>query len=397
MNTIIKENTKIVIHTDKYEDGLIDSIKYEVLSIFDEIHLMPDTHVGKSVPIGFVAKFDDKILPDIVGVDIGCGVTTVVIPKTANITEKLTYDNFKKLDNYIRQNLGRVHLDKIVNDDVIPLLKRLSFELEEDRKNYHRLQVGTLGSGNHFVEFNEDEENYYLTVHSGSRYLGQVVNKYHNTKLGFDVDNYVLERNKIVEELKAQGRDTEISAELNKLKQSDKYSYTYLSGELLDNYLNDVDVCIKYAQMSRKEMILTILKYLKLPTKLEYIDTTHNYIDLENQVIHKGSIRAKKGEKVVIPINMRDGMIIGVGKSNEEWMSSAPHGAGRILSRTKAKEELSYKEFKKQMEGITTFSVKKSTLDEAPDSYRSIEEIQNHIVETVDIISVAKVIYNYKG
>lgn len=394
MNIIEKNNTKIIVHTDNFEQGLIDSIEEVVLNLFDTIHLMPDTHIGKSVPIGFVAKFDDKILPNIVGVDIGCGVTTVVIPQEVLSIDNINIDSCKELDNYIKKHLAPTLRDNCVDKAIYDKLKKLSFEV--DKLDYHAHQLATLGGGNHFIEINSDESNIYISVHSGSRYLGQVVNKYHNQFLGFDVKGYQIKRDNIIKELKETSQESKISEALSSLKR-ESYTCEYLSGEYLTNYLNDVDICIEYAKLSRKIMLEEILNFMEIDKNLEFIDTTHNYIDIKNKIIHKGSISAKDGEKVVIPINMRDGMIIGVGKSNSDWMSSAPHGAGRILSRNKAMEQLKLSDFKKQMEDVITFSVNKSTLDEAPDSYRSINEIKKNIEETLEIISVAKVLYNYKN
>ncbi len=394
MNIIRKNNTKIIVHTDNFEDELIDSIEEVVLDMFDEIHLMPDTHIGKSVPIGFVAKFEDKILPNIVGVDIGCGVTTVVIPQTVLSVDDINVESCKKLDHYIKNYLGRTLRKSCVDETIYTKLNQLSFKV--DKLDYHANQLATLGGGNHFIEINGDEENIYISVHSGSRYLGQVVNKYHNQFLGFDIERHRTDRINIINELKASGEESKISEALRNLKK-DCYTYEYLKGYHLTNYLNDVEICIEYAKLSRKTMLDEILNFMNIEDDFEYIDTTHNYIDIKNKVIHKGSISAKEGEKVVIPINMRDGMIIGVGKSNESWMNSAPHGAGRILSRNKAIQQLNLSDFKKQMEDVITFSVSKSTLDEAPDSYRSINEIKSHVTETIDIVSIAKVLYNYKN
>lgn len=394
MNTLIKNKTKIIVHTDNYENELIDSIDEEVLNIFDTIHLMPDTHIGKSVPIGFVAKFDGKIIPNIVGVDIGCGVTTVVIPQTELQIEDITYDKCKQLNDFIKTTIAPVTRNYCIDEEIYKSLNALSFELE--RIDYHALQLGTLGGGNHFIEINNDQDNIYISVHSGSRYLGQVVNKYHNSFIGFDTDGYVKAKNDVINRLKNANRESEISEVLKNISKTE-YQKNYLEGKELDNYLNDVDICIKYAQLSRKYMLQEILQFLNIDLNYEYIDTTHNYIDIKNRIVHKGSISARKGEKVVIPINMRDGMIIGTGKSNSKWLCSAPHGAGRILSRNKAFETLNLADFKTQMEDVITFSVSKNTLDEAPDSYRSIEEIKSVTSQTIDITSVAKVLYNYKS
>ncbi len=394
MNIINKNGTKIIVHTDNYEQGLIDSIEDVVLNIFDTIHLMPDTHIGKSVPIGFVAKFDDKILPNIVGVDIGCGVTTVVIPQLKLHKDDITYEKCKGLNKFIKDNIAPVLREQCIDSSIYQVLNNMSFTL--DKIDYHANQLATLGGGNHFVEINYDLDYIYISVHSGSRYLGQVVNKHHNNFLNFDVEKFRSERDKIINQLKIEGKESEIQSKLCEMKK-ECYQLEYLEGDLLQNYLNDVGICIEYAQKSRRLMLQEILKFLNVSGDYEYIDTTHNYIDLVNNVIHKGSISAKKGEKVIIPINMRDGMIVGIGKSNQEWMNSAPHGAGRILSRNKAFETLNYSEFKEQMKDIITFSVSKSTLDEAPDSYRSLAEIKSSVESTIDIISIAKVLYNYKS
>lgn len=331
------------------------------------MRIMPDVHTGAGCVIGFTADLGDKVIPNLVGVDIGCGMTTIKLGK-------LDID-FNKLDKVIRNNIPsgfKVHDKRSVR---LPKLQDLYCYRE--LKNTRRIErsVGTLGGGNHFIEVNEDsDENKYLVIHSGSRNLGHQVATYYQN-LAVDMCNSGTSQAKYAKAL------------------------CYLTGEYRDRYLNDMDICQKYASLNRETMANIILNkmFSKRLEDYQHFHTIHNYINFEDNIIRKGSIAAYEREKVLIPINMRDGSILAIGKGNEDWNFSAPHGAGRLMSRTQAKANVKLEEFEKSMEGIYTTSVNKSTLDESPMVYKPMDEIMNNIQDTVDIVDVLKTVYNFKA
>ena len=414
-NYIDKEGKKLVELKGKYNTAKVycDKLEPEVVSQIIElcnqdfcmdskIAIMPDTHAGKGCVIGFTADLGDKVIPNIVGVDIGCGMLTVELGK-------IDID-LKQLDEVINECIPsgkNVHEGRIVR-----------FQKLQDLNCYRELKatkrieksIGTLGGGNHFIELNiDDEKNIYLVIHSGSRNLGTQVAE-HYQKLAFDLcagkEDYYIKRENMIEEYKRDGKRKLIQADLMKLKK--KYDdmlpnypkeLCYLKGKFKDKYLNDMHICQEYADLNRATMASIILQKLlnKSLEDFKYFNTTHNYINFKDNIIRKGSISAYEGEKVLIPINMRDGSILAIGKGNPDWNFSAPHGAGRLMSRTKAKEKLTLESYKKSMEGIYTTSVNESTLDEAPMAYKPIEEIINNIHDTVEILKVIKPIYNFKA
>lgn len=393
------------VYTDKLEPEVVAQVVELCNQEFckdSKIAIMPDCHAGKGCVIGFTADLGDKVIPNIVGVDIGCGMTTVELGK-------IDID-LNKLDGIIRKWVPfgmEVHEGRLVR-----FLKFQELNCFRDLKNTKRIErsIGTLGGGNHFIELDvDDEKNVYLVIHSGSRNLGkQVAEIYQN--LAIDLcsgkGDYFEQRDKIITEYKKEGKRKLIQTALKELKT--KYEnllpsfpreLCFLTGVYRERYLNDMHICQEYATLNRETMANIILNKL-LNKKLEdypYFNTTHNYINFKDNIIRKGSISAYEGEKVLIPINMRDGSILAVGKGNADWNYSAPHGAGRIMSRTKAKENLTLEEYKKSMEGIFTTSVNESTIDEAPMAYKPIEEIINNIKDTVQILKVIKPIYNFKA
>ncbi|MCM1990241.1 RtcB family protein [Oceanirhabdus seepicola] len=393
------------VFTDNIEQEAIDQLKKLCDLPFTKgckVRIMPDTHVGVGCVIGFTADLGDKVIPNIVGVDIGCGMLTVELGDTKV--------DVKKLDEIIRKHIpsGKsTHEGRIVRYE-----KLQELHCYRDLKRTKRIErsIGTLGGGNHFIEVGKDSKGKsYLVIHSGSRNLGtQVAQIYQN--LAIDLcsgkESYFKEREELIQEYKKAGRRKEIQKALKELKK--KYDelepefpkqLCYLTGEFKERYLHDMNICQEYALLNRETMADIILKKLvgRELKRFEYFNTTHNYINFEDNIIRKGSISAYKGEKVLIPINMRDGSLICIGKGNEDWNYSAPHGAGRIMSRTKAKETVTLEEFKQSMNGIYTTSVSKSTLDEAPMVYKPMEEIVKNIHDTVDIIDVIKPIYNFKA
>lgn len=375
-----------------------------------KVRIMPDVHAGKGCVIGFTADLGDKVIPNIVGVDIGCGMLCV----------NLGHDelNLEKLDKVINENIpaGRnIRENKLINFDKINDLYCLR-ELKETKK-FNRA-IGTLGGGNHFIEVDVDEEdNKYLVIHTGSRNLGkQVADYYQNLaiELCSGKEEMFKRKEEIIKTYKEQGRKSEIQKALKELESEYKQNkpelpneLCYLEGKYREMYLHDMKICQEYASLNRLQIAKEILmNYFQLTfvTEIEYppimedrFETIHNYISFEDNVVRKGAIRANKGERVIIPINMRDGSIIAVGKGNKDWNNSAPHGAGRLMSRRKAKETFNLEEFRKSMEDIYSTSVLEETIDEAPFVYKPMQEIIDNIQDTVEIEKIIKPIYNFKA
>lgn len=359
------------------------------------IAIMPDVHAGKGCTIGTTMTVKDRVVPNIVGVDIGCGMYTVNLGK-------VTID-FEKLDEAAHfvpsgTNVWEGRQEKF------DLTGLRCYRNLKDAKRLVR-SLGTLGGGNHFIEVDEGADGTkYLVIHSGSRNLGkQVAELYQQLaiELHSGKEEYFKKRDALIAEYKAAGRRSEIQDALKQLhweKQELRIpeDLCYVYGSYLDDYLHDVVICQEFARRNRELMAKIITERTGLEAG-EAFHTIHNYIDTEEKILRKGAIAAHKGEKVLIPINMRDGSILAVGKGNPQWNYSAPHGAGRIMSRTKARESLSLEEYRKSMTGIYTTSVNEATLDEAPMAYKSLEDIIDVIRESVDVIEVMKPIYNFKA
>lgn len=364
-----------------------------------KVRIMPDVHAGKGCVIGFTADLGNKVIPNIVGVDIGCGMLTIEL---GNIDI-----DFEKLDKAIRKRVPsgkNVHEGRIVRFEK---LKNLYCYRElKDTKRLER-SIGTLGGGNHFIEIDVDNDgNKYLIIHTGSRNLGKQVAEYYQN-LAIEImqgkDELYEKQNKLIEEYKAQGRKKEIQQAIKELHRKFNPNplnipreLCYLTGDYREKYLHDMGICQGFASLNRVTIAMSILDEMKWEN-IGNFETIHNYIDLESNIVRKGAISAKDKEKVLIPINMRDGCIIGHGKGNEDWNYSAPHGAGRIMSRTKAKENVSLEEFEKSMDGIYTTSVNESTIDESPMVYKPMDEIVENIKDTVDIYKIIKPVYNFKA
>lgn len=369
-----------------------------------KVRIMPDVHAGAGCVIGFTADLGDKVIPNIVGVDIGCGMLTVEL---GNIEIDLA-----QIDSIIREYVpsGRnVHEGRNVRFEELQQLR--CFRELKDTKRLER-SIGTLGGGNHFIEIDTDSEGVkYLIIHSGSRNLGKQVAEYYQ-KLAVEImsgkDELYAMQEKLIAEYKAQGRKAEIQkaiAELHRKFHPNPLGIPkelcYLTGKYREDYLHDMKICQHFAAINRYEIANAIvgnlfgadIAYWSLPM----FETIHNYIEFGSNMVRKGAISAKAGEKLLIPINMRDGCIIGVGKGNEDWNCSAPHGAGRIMSRSKAKEVVSLEEFEDSMKGIFTTSVGQSTIDEAPMVYKPMDEIIQNIADTVEILKIVKPIYNFKA
>ena len=412
------------IFTDDIEQEAIDQINLllEQEPFKDcKVRIMPDVHAGKGCVIGFTADLGDKVIPNIVGVDIGCGMLCVEL---GNIDLDL-----EKLDKVINENIpaGRnIREEKLVNFDKINDLYCLR-ELKETKK-FNRA-LGTLGGGNHFIEVDVDEDgNKYLVIHTGSRNLGkQVADYYQNLaiELRSGREEMFKSKEEIIKTYKEQGRKSEIQKALKELEEEYKQNkpnlpneLCYLTGKYRERYLHDMKICQSYASLNRRHIAIQILKkYFDIKEDETFrlalvgdvvtcdlkqwefrgFETIHNYISFEDNIVRKGAIRANKGERVIIPINMRDGSIIAVGKGNEDWNSSAPHGAGRLMSRKKAKETFNLEEFKKSMADIYSTSVLEETIDEAPFAYKPMQEIIENIKDTVEIQKIIKPIYNFKA
>lgn len=357
------------------------------------IRMMPDIHAGAGCTIGTTMTITDKICPNLVGVDIGCGMETVRIEEDHIEPEKL--------DILIRENIPSGFMIRTAPHQFTQQidLKKLRCANHVDI-NRGLLSLGTLGGGNHFIEADRDDDGHiYIVIHSGSRHLGlEIANYYQRVARVLLGDNKV-ETDRAIEELKKAGRQREIAAflkELKKQKPKIPPELAYVEGETFDNYIADMKLAQEYAMLNRKAMMDVIITGLGLHIAEEFT-TIHNYIDVDNHILRKGSVSAQLGEKLLIPINMRDGSLVCVGKGNEDWNFSAPHGAGRLFSRSTAKQNFTVEEFQHEMEGIYTTSVNQSTLDECPMAYKSIDDIVENIEPTVEIKAIIKPIYNFKA
>lgn len=365
-----------------------------------KVRIMPDVHAGKGCVIGFTADLGDKVIPNIVGVDIGCGILTAAIGNSDI--------DFDKLDKIIKENIPSGRTVREFEMDFSGIEQLRCRDLLKNI-NWLKCSLGTLGGGNHFIEIDEDSDGVkYLIIHTGSRNLGkQVAEIYQQIAVESmqGVPKLKEESERLIAEYKRSGRQKEIQKALEELKRRwkpDKLNIPkelcYLTGENRDDYLHDMKICQQFALTNRQMIKDIIFDGMGWRVKNEEIfQTIHNYIDHDTNIVRKGAISAKTGEKVLIPINMRDGCIIGIGKGNDDWNQSAPHGAGRIMSRSKAKEVVSLEEFQRSMNGIYTTSVSVSTLDESPMVYKPMDEIINNIKDTVDILKIIKPIYNFKA
>lgn len=355
------------------------------------VRIMPDCHAGKGCTIGTVIAVTDRVVPNTVGVDIGCGMLVTEFGQQAV--------DLQQLDKAIYEHVPsgfNIHEQPIsVNVDVMRMY--CASTLDED---IAQRSIGTLGGGNHFIELDEDAAGRkYLVIHSGSRNLGVRVCNYYQKKAIEYCKGKAYDEQAIVQQLKAEGREREIQAVLREAKaKAPKVDneLAYLEGELLEQYLHDMEICQQYAQHNRKMMAFSICSALGLQIYNQF-ETIHNYIDIHHKILRKGAVSALNGERLIIPMNMRDGSLICVGKGNIDWLYSAPHGAGRIMSRKKAKETLAMQDFKQSMQGIYTTSVCEQTIDEAPMVYKPMQEIIECVQDTVDVLCTIKPLYNFKA
>lgn len=359
------------------------------------IRLMPDIHAGKGCTIGTTMTITDKVVPNLVGVDIGCGMETVRVRETRLELQKLDKLIREKIPSgfSIRDKAHR-YADEI---DLEELCCASHVDLLRAAKS-----VGTLGGGNHFIEVDRDDDGaLYVVVHSGSRHLGVEVAGYYQ-EAGYRELNRTdpASVEALTARLKAEGRDREIQKELRKLKNLKRTPIpkvlAYVSGELFEQYIHDMKIVQQFAMLNRQAMMDEIVKGMKLHVE-EQFTTIHNYIDTDSRILRKGAVSAQAGERLLIPINMRDGSLLCVGKGNEDWNCSAPHGAGRLMSRAEAKQSFTVSEFKKQMEQIYTTSVSKATLDECPMAYKGMQDILDNIGPTAEVEKIIRPIYNFKA
>lgn len=385
-----------------YTPALEPTAEMQIKTVCDQeafagckIRIMPDVHAGKGCTIGTTMTIRDKIVPGMVGVDIGCGMETV------RLAEKEL--DFAALDALIRkeipcgQNIRKE--EHPLNDEINLYQLRCAPYVSIERA---KRSIGTLGGGNHFIEVDRGENgDLYLVIHSGSRHLGTQVCKYYQDQGRFAMWGGARHQiDELIAEYRAAGRWQEIQSAINALRKEHPINIpkdlAYVEGKLFDDYIHDMRITQHFAVLNRKAMTDVILRGMGL-TKVEEFTTIHNYIDTEKMILRKGSVSAESGEKLLIPINMRDGSLICIGRGNEEWNCSAPHGAGRIMSRKQAFAQLSMEEYTSEMEGIWSSCVVHDTLDESPMAYKPIDEIVSEIGPTAEIVERIRPVYNFKA
>ena len=400
MIEIVGKFNTAICYTDTLEPtaySQIETVCNEEAFANSKIRIMPDVHAGKGCTIGTTMTIVDKVVPNMVGVDIGCGMYTVNLGKV-----EIDLEKFDEAAHYIPcgRNVWEGRQERF------DLTRLRCYRNLKDTKRLER-SLGTLGGGNHFIEIDADEEgNKYLIIHSGSRNLGTQVAEYYQRiaiDLNLGKEEYFKKREEIIRTYKEQGRRREIQSTLKQMEKEWEAKeptipreLCFLYGSFMEDYLHDINICQEFAKRNREKMAEILLGKTGL-CDLGSFQTIHNYIDVNEKILRKGSVSAKSREKLLIPINMRDGSLICVGKGNDEWNQSAPHGAGRLMSRTAAFERLTMEEYEKQMAGIYTTCVNTATLDESPMAYKNMDEIVANIEPTAEIIARIKPIYNFKA
>ena len=385
------------IYTDVVEPSAVEQVQEMCDNpIFENsrIRIMPDVHTGKSCTIGTTMTIKDKAIPNMVGVDIGCGMEVVQLEEEHIDLEKLDSAIYERIPSGMEiRNEPHKYAQEVDFKEL-----RCYGEISARRAE---CSIGTLGGGNHFIEVDRDDDGkLYLVVHSGSRYLGKQVAEYYQHEAYKNLCGNSKEQiDELIARLKSEGRAREIQTqiELAYAHRADVgVDEAYVNGQLFDDYIHDMKIVQDFAVLNRKAIIDELVSVLGL-TVADMFTTIHNYIDTDNMILRKGAVSAQKGEKLLIPINMRDGALICIGKGNADWNFSAPHGAGRLLSRGKARNILSMDEFRKSMTGIYSTSINEKTLDESPMAYKRIEDIAENILPTVDIVRAIRPIYNFKA
>ena len=386
------------IFTEIIDEGAVSQIitlLNQPMSQEQTVRIMPDVHAGAGCTIGTTMTVTDKIVPNLVGVDIGCGMETVRLKEKHIEVMQLDKLIYKAIPSgfSIREKPHRY-------SEKIDLAKLFCY----DKINPARAErsIGTLGGGNHFIEADKGSDGaVYIVIHSGSRHLGVEVAKYYQEEAYRRLNkSSQSDVNELIAKMKSEGRQKQLEAEIKKLKSTKRTSVpkelAYAEGELFEQYIHDMKIVQEFAAINRQAMMDEIIKGMGLHV-IEQFTTVHNYIDTDSMILRKGAVSAKKDERLLIPINMRDGSLICKGKGNPDWNFSAPHGAGRLLSRSQAKHSLTVSEFKKQMSGIYTTSVNAGTLDESPMAYKTMEDIVDNIGDTAEILDIIKPIYNFKA
>ncbi|MBQ7578293.1 MAG: RtcB family protein [Synergistaceae bacterium] len=387
-----------VCYAKVIEDEAIEQIRRMCDYHFTEgakIRIMPDVHAGKGCTIGTTMTVTDKAVPNLVGVDIGCGMYTVNLGRA-----EIDLERFDEAAHFVPSGFdvweGR--------QEHFNLTRLKCYRSLKDTRRIER-SLGTLGGGNHFIEIDQSADGtQYLVIHTGSRNLGKQAAEYYQrlaVELAQGKEEYFRQKEEIIKTYKEQGRRKEIQAALKTLRWEAKSSeipedLCWVYGEYFADYLHDVKICQDFARRNREKIAEVLLTKTGLAGG-EGFHTVHNYIDTDEMILRKGAIAAHEGELVLIPINMRDGSVLARGKGNPEWNYSAPHGAGRLMSRSRAKDELSLEEYRRAMQGVYTTSVSAETLDEAPMAYKSLDDIVDVIAESVEVIEVMKPVYNFKA
>lgn len=400
MTEIIGKVNTALCYASVIEDEAVEQIRrmcdYE-FTRGSKIRIMPDVHRGTGCTIGTTMTITDKAVPNVVGVDIGCGMYTVCLGK-ADI-------DFEKLDEAAHfipsgKNVWEGRQERF------DLTGLCCYRAMRDAKRLER-SLGTLGGGNHFIEVDASADGTkYLVIHSGSRNLGKQVAEYYQSlavDLNLGKEDYFIQRDELIKTYKEQNRRGEIQTALKEMAKAWEAKeptvpadLCWVYGTFFDNYIHDVEICQRFAKRNREKMAEILLSRTGM-TGYDAFHTVHNYIDTDGMILRKGAISAQRGERVLIPINMRDGSVLATGKGNSDWNYSAPHGAGRLMSRTTARETLDIEEYKKTMEGVYTTSVNEKTLDEAPMAYKALGDIIDVITDAVDVIEVLKPVYNFKA
>ncbi len=379
----------------------IDSDAYaQVLQMMNQVwsrnmsvRIMPDVHAGKGCTVGTTMTIEGRIVPNLVGVDIGCGVDVLVVKKDFGEID------LALLDEIVHNNIPAGAAARTKPHAFIKELEWNAFLAPIDVQN-SKLQLGSLGGGNHFIEADRDEDgNYYFVIHSGSRHLGKEICDFYQDIAIKYTKAKTKERGDIITKLKNEGREAELEEALSKIDHAPcSTELSYIESDDLEHYLHDMELAQKYAALNRRAMLDEIKTGLgiKKGHVIEEFSTVHNYIDIKNKILRKGSISAQEGERVIIPMNMRDGSLICTGKGNPDWNFSAPHGAGRLYKRSESKELFTVEEYQNEMKGIYSTSIGQSTLDESPMAYKPMEQIIEKIQPTVKVEKIIKPIYNFK-
>lgn len=386
-----KYNTAKVF-TDNVEQEAVSQIIHLLNQEFtqgSQIRVMPDTHAGAGCTIGTTMTIEDKVVPNLVGVDIGCGMETVLLSDT--------HVELQRLDKVIHEHIPAGFS---VRGNTHPFMGEINLaELRcADHVNLNRaeLSLGTLGGGNHFIELDRDDDGrFYLVVHSGSRSLGKQVAEYYQKTAVRNLEKRRKDHAKFIAGEKTQGRESEAILKNGGSLKMDR-NLAYADGQLFEDYLHDMRITQQYAHMNRRAIVRDIVKKMKLKVS-DRFSTVHNYIDLETMILRKGAVSAKAGERILIPMNMRDGSLICTGLGNPDWNQSAPHGAGRLMSRSASRDCITLSRFQASMKGIYSSTVTKSTIDESPFAYKPMEEIIQNITETAEIVKIIKPVYNFKA